>query len=71
MLYFNKYFSMLTLGHIQISNISSGFGTSDHRSLTIHVWLRIYDQIKFQPEWIPREDNQLADYWSKEIGHDD
>ena len=28
-------------------------------------------QIKLEPEWVPREDNQLADYWSKVIDHDD
>ena len=26
---------------------------------------------QINPEWVPREDNQLADYWSKEIDHDD
>ena len=28
-------------------------------------------QIKLEPEWVPREDNQLADYWSKVVNHDD
>ena len=28
-------------------------------------------QIKLEPEWIPREENQLADYWSKVVDYDD
>ena len=28
-------------------------------------------QIRMEPEWVPREENQLADYWSKVIDYDD
>ena len=28
-------------------------------------------QIKLEPEWVPRVDNQQADYWSKVRDHDD
>ena len=31
----------------------------------------VVHQIKLEPEWIPREENQLADYWSKVIDYDD
>ena len=28
-------------------------------------------QIRMEPEWVPREEYQLADYWSKVIDYDD
>ena len=33
--------------------------------------MSLVHQIKLEPEWIPREENQLADYWSKVVDYDD
>ena len=52
--------------------VQHGSSNSDLQAEALAIFsLCVKNHIRVEPEWIPREKNELADYYSRLVDHDD
>ena len=52
--------------------VQFGSGKSNLQAEALGIFLVcVQGNIRLEPEWIPREKNELADYYSRMVDHDD